>query len=315
MDRNPTSGTREPPQEEAHDEHPPIAQSVSSRPKKSGKSNEGSNRTSKKHWQEQLPNWIMALASIVLVVVTAFYTQSAREQVRLTEQALEVTKDSLFESTEQFAATLLEMKEQTVAAQTASDAAEKAAAAANKSAEIAGRQVAAMEEQTNVTMDAMRLDQRAWVGYSGYVLQARKDRTSAWTNREPKAGEQFRVRFLIQNTGKTPAFNVRVMDIVPKLVGIGETPAEPMAWFGTTRSSVHFPHDDGISHNTGVIRLTDQQFSEYSKCGFRELWPVNSGNFGRSAAAGAEGVGEGDRLVSGSGAGSADSEAVWAARG
>ena len=108
------------------------------------------------------------------------------------------------------------------------------------------------------------LDQRAWLGYHQYVVQARGNTTSTWANREPKAGEQFRVRFFIHNVGKTPAFNVRLMIIKPMIIPIGNVPDEPKAWSSGTSRLVLFPNDDGLSHNTRALTMSDQQFSAYS---------------------------------------------------
>ena len=169
----------------------------------------------------------MGAASVVLVIVTSFYTDYAGQQTQLTREGLDLTRDALTKNAEQFSATLAEMEEQTRASQAASNAAREAAVAASRSAESVGKQVVAMKEQTNTAIDAMRLDQRAWLGYHAYIVQARENSTSKWTNREPKAEELFRVRFLIQNVGRTPALNVQLMPIKPILVPVGVIPSEP----------------------------------------------------------------------------------------
>ena len=259
----PTNNNKEDPQ----DKHPPIDDTGSERLKKNKITAEKANRKGNKYSQEQWPGRVMALASLFLVVVTILYTYYAKQQARLTGEGLGVTREALAENTRQFSATLQEMKEQTVAAQIASDAAEKAAAAASISTESASRQVVVMKEQTNAAIDAMRLDQRAWLGYHRYVVQAREGLTSKWEGREPKAGEQFRVRFFIHNVGKTPALNVRPMVIKPMIIPIGVIPNEPEEWpVSSVRSvrSVIFPNDDGLSHNTRPLTMSDQQFSAYS---------------------------------------------------
>ena len=260
MNGNPTNNNKEDPQ----DKLLPVEGTESVQRKKNKPATENVNRTGNKQPQNQWPNWVIAVASLALVVVTGFYTYYARQQTQLTSEGLDATRSTLEKNTSQFSATLEEMKEQTRAAQTASDAADKAAAAAGRSAESAGRQVVAMKEQTNAAMDAMRLDQRAWLGYRRYNVQARESSTSTWTNREPKAGEEFRVRFFIHNAGKTPALNVRPMRIKPKIVPVGDVPKEPEKWsVGSGRSAI-FPNDGSLSHNTRILPMTEQQFSAYS---------------------------------------------------
>ena len=260
MNGNPTNNNKEDPQ----DKRLPVEGTESVQRKKNKPATGNVNRTGNKQSQYQVPNWIMAIASILLVFVTFFYTYYAGQQTQLTSEGLDLTRDALTKNTEQFSSTLGEMQKQTAAAQTASDAARESAAAASRSAASAGKQVVAMKEQTNAAMEAIRLDQRAWLGYHTYVVQARENFTSTWKNREPKEGEQFRVRFLIQNVGKTPAFNVQLMAIEPKIIPIGNIPNEPEKWSGTPKRFVVFPNDDGLSHNTRPLSMTDQQFSAYS---------------------------------------------------
>lgn len=260
MNTKPSSENKE----DTQAKHPPIDNTGAECREKNKITAEKVNRTSNQQSQEKWPNRAMAGASLALVGVTFFYTYYAWDQTRLTREGLEVTRKTLDRNSEQFSDTLREMKEQTAAAQTAATAAEAAAEAASSSADSAGRQIVAMKEQTNAAMNAMRLDQRAWLGYHKYKVQARENSTSAWTDREPKAGEQFRVRFFIHNVGKTPAFNVQPMLIEPKIIPMGNTPKEPENWSGGTRRFVIFPNDDGLSHNTGPLKLSEKQFSVYS---------------------------------------------------
>ncbi len=160
------------------------------------------NRFTSHQYQDKWPNWLIAIATWALVVVTTLYTYLAREQTILTREVL-----------------------------------------------IA-------------TVDEMHLDQRPWLGYLRYVIQAREN-PAAWENREPRAEEEFRIRCYIQNTGKTPAFSVQLMDIVPKLVPIGDSPGEP-EWSSSPPRLVIFPNDESWGHNSGILTLSGQQFSEYS---------------------------------------------------
>ena len=260
MNGNSTNDNKEDPQ----GKHPPIDDAGSERLEKHKITAEKVNRTPKNQRQDHWPNRVMAVAAGLLVILTFFYTYYAREQAQLSSKGLDATIEALAENARQFSDSLQVMKEQTDAAQIASAAAREAAAAASRSAVSAGKQVVAMKEQTNAAMDAIRLDQRAWLGYHKYVVQARENPTSTWNNREPKEGEEFRVRFFIQNVGKTPAFNVRPMVIEPKIVHIGDIPNEPEEWASESGSSVIFPNDDSLSHNTKSLKLSGQQFSAYS---------------------------------------------------
>ena len=160
MNGNPADDNKE----KLQGDFPPTEGSESEHRGKNKITSENVNRTGKKQSQAQWPNWIMAVASILLVLVTFFYTDYARQQTHLTREGLDATRATLNENTKQFSATLEEMKEQTRAAQTASDAAKKAATAASRSAESAGRQIAVMKEQTNAAMDAMRFGPESLVG-------------------------------------------------------------------------------------------------------------------------------------------------------
>ena len=257
--------------EKPQDDLPPTEGSEAEHRGKNKITSENLNRTGNKQSQAQWPNWIMAIASIVLVVVTSLYTDYARQQTHLTREGLDATRDTLNENTRQFFDTLQEMREQTVAAKTAADASKEAASAMTKSAnaterqvEMAAQQMEVMRGQIEDARDALRLDQRAWLGYHQYVVQARANDAATWTNREPKPGEQFRVRFFIHNVGKTPAFKVQPMLIRPTMIPIGDLPDEPEAWVSGPNRSVIFPNDDGRSHNTRALTMSDQQFSEYS---------------------------------------------------
>ena len=108
--------------------------------------------------------------------------------------------------------TLKSINESVKEAGRSADAAEKAAIAATSAAsaterqvEIAGQQMEIAKQQIGDARDALRLDQRAWLGYERYVIQARANNTSGWEEREPRAGEQFSGRFYFQNVGRTPA--------------------------------------------------------------------------------------------------------------
>ena len=124
-------------------------------------------------------------------------------------------------------------------------------------------------EQARLTTDmlaTMRADQRPWVGYHKYIIQARESPTSPWTDRGPKEGEEFKVRFFVRNVGKTPALNVAPLHIfmgvqprslLPTKAEIREEPDIPIKF-------ALFPGDDRKSHNSRIFRLTEEEFSKYS---------------------------------------------------
>lgn len=171
------------------------------------------------------PDWILAITSIILAIATIFYVGEAWEQNELTREALNTSRRSLSMNRNMWST--------------------------SRDAFYAARKTA-------------RLEQRPWVGYYDYGIQARENTADRWEYREPKMGEQFRVRFFVQNVGKTPALNVQLMSIVPRLVPVGTLPKIPDKWSSSPNRIVLFPKDEGLSHNTKWLVLTDEQFLEYS---------------------------------------------------
>ena len=276
MNEKPTNGYKEDPQEKL----PPIDETVSDRPKINKISTEKLNHTSSKDCQERWPNWIMACASILLVLVTVFYTYYAKQQIHLTREGLDATRDALAENTRQFDATLQEIKEQTVAAQIAAAASEESSRATTAVANETKRQVAIAHEQMEIAKqqiadarDALRLDQRAWLGYEHYVIEARENDALEWKKREPRAGDLLRGRLYFQNIGKTPARNVRFMNAPPIWIRAGEISSEPKEeeWSVADGIVVVFPNDDGLSQNTSPLPVPNQIFSAYSN-GTRQVF-------------------------------------------
>ena len=205
------------------------------------------------------PNNLLVCLNI-MIAAGIFY------QAYFIGQSNKLTRQALSENATQFNSILQEIKEQTVAAQTAAAAAQAAATAASRSAEAAGRQVSATEEQTNTAIEALRLDQRAWLGYERYVIQARANDAPEWKEREPRAGDLLRGRLYIHNVGKTPARNVRFMSTPPIWIRAGESPSEPKEeeWSVADGTFVVFPNDDGLSQSTRPLPVPDQIFSAYS---------------------------------------------------
>ena len=71
-------------------------------------------------------------------------------------------------------------------------------------------QLTLSREQFTATRDALRLEQRAWLGYAGFTLQSKKNTTAdPWENREiSDSGDIARFRVSVVNSGRTPALNV-----------------------------------------------------------------------------------------------------------
>ena len=129
---------------------------------------------------------------------------------------------------------------------------------------ISGEALAVTRKTLDAARENMRLEQRPWLGYYGYGIQARENSTAMWEYREPKIGEEFRIRCSIQNTGKTPALNISMMPIILELVPIGGSAKSPEWSGGQPGQGVLFPNAKDFSHDGGAALLTDQQFLEYS---------------------------------------------------
>ena len=82
-----------------------------------------------------------------------------------------------------------------------------------------------LEEQLQDTRVARQLEQRPWVAYSDYQWEVEEN--NEWTPTDRlRAGERFRVRLSVSNTGGTPAVNVRYTDLGDGKV-IDPPPATP----------------------------------------------------------------------------------------
>ena len=215
----------------------------------------GANQSKGIVWLIQRINWVSS-SSILIAAITACFLWYSNQ----------LTRQSLTENASQFRGTLQEMREQTAAAQDAAGAARDSATAASKSAEAASRQVAAAQEQIDVDIDALRLDQRPWLGYRRHAIESKANDTSKWEERDPQSGEHFRVRLFVQNVGKTPALNVRLMRTQPVLIREGARPNEPKKeqWQMVPGKYVVFPNDRRLSHVTSTIRMPSNAFSTYS---------------------------------------------------
>ena len=190
----------------------------------------------------------LVVVTAILAIVTGLYTYYAWKQVRYAEKQVEFTRDALKANRTQFANTLGEMRKQTQIA------------ASN--AELATRQISLIEDQTRSNLEALRMEQRAWLGYTSYAVQSRAAATSEWDDRPPKQGEVFRVKFGLHNAGMTPAIKVRPMEMQPLMVLKGHVPNAPTRWDPSSIQHTVFPGDKGLSHNA-AFSMEDLPFSLY----------------------------------------------------
>ena len=104
--------------------------------------------------------------------------------------------------------------------------------------------------------DAVRLEQRAWLGYRKITLAARRGTDGSWEDREPMQGDYARIRLFVGNTGKTPATNVRFSHQTPMLLRDGAELEPPEAaeseWETSDRENIVVPGTEG--------RFQDVQF-------------------------------------------------------
>lgn len=131
----------------------------------------------------------------------------------------------------------------------------------------AKKQVELTRQTLNNTIDAMRLEQRPWLGYSGFAIYARKNSTTAWEKREPKQGEEIRVRLSIKNVGKTPALNISLMSVTPEVISFGSEDTINVLDDAADEAKEHntiFPESEKFGHYIRPYRLTAQEFLEYS---------------------------------------------------
>ena len=131
------------------------------------------------------------------------------------------------------------------------------------SLEVTRESLEVTRESFEVSRDAFLLDRRPWVGYYGYRIQARKHSTARWEDREPRIGEEFRIRCSIHNTGKTPALNLFMFPIVVRLDSVGDF-TDAHKWSGGQEGrGILFPNAEDFSHSGEAVFLTDEEFSDY----------------------------------------------------
>lgn len=156
--------------------------------------------------------------------------------------------------------------------------------ALNDGAAQANRGLDAAQEQGKLALDAaaglargqiaaqraaLDLDQRPWLGIVGYVIQSRANAEADWTSREPERNDQFRIRFQVNNSGKTPAVGVW-NEVTPlRIVGNAVPVPAPPEWSevkGDRAGTVVFPGDSGRFQDTAPFRaFTENEFSAYTK--------------------------------------------------
>lgn len=124
------------------------------------------------------PIWIQAASAIFIVIVTAFYTYYARQQVIETRKAVEIANKSFEASEGSMKSTLTEMRAQ-------SEAMKMAAKAANSQATISKNAFEAANSQ-------YQLPNRPFVFISGW-------------GEFQKLKEMQTIRMILENVGKLPA--------------------------------------------------------------------------------------------------------------
>jgi hypothetical protein len=123
--------------------------------------------------------------------------------------------------------------------------------AAQKSAAASEGQVEVTKKSIQATVDAFRLDQRAWMGISNVALSVLK------------VGEPLRVDADIVNTGKTPAFSVRI-DKTGIQTNYGPLDVDQFIASGKLSKPIQ-PPSTGVSGPNSSIKIpfhTDQPMTE-----------------------------------------------------
>lgn len=116
------------------------------------------------------------------------------------------------------------------------------------------------------SLESFRIDQRPWLGITGYAIWAQTPKTIGWKQREPVVGDEFRFRFTLTNTGKSPALRVwtEVGQPMFGFVPDGQLPPEPK-WSGVRNraGSAIYPNDDGRYIESQSFPLNEKIASNY----------------------------------------------------
>lgn len=156
------------------------------------------------------PEWIQAIAAVLIVFITGFYTYYASVQAENMEKATKAANDSakaatsaadtakktLGYSIESSKNILDEMKNQSTAMQEAANAADVQTKISNRAVKVAEDTLTQSKKTLDFQINTSRLDQRAWLGIGSFrVVKFEK-------------GKPFEAEIEIINSGKTPGLHV-----------------------------------------------------------------------------------------------------------
>ena len=133
--------------------------------------------------------------------------------------------------------------------------------------ETSRQQMSLMVRQIEDARDALRLEQRPWLGYVGFTLEARADSDEPWGERVPREGDEVRVRMRILNTGRTPAILIPLNSANPRLAPVDTIAPPPPEWRPVSETQgrvVVLPGVEGRRQYTRPFRLSEEQFRRYS---------------------------------------------------
>ena len=134
--------------------------------------------------------------------------------------------------------------------------------------ETSRQQMSLMVRQIEDARDALRLEQRPWLGYVGFTLEARAGSDEPWVERILREGDEVRIRMRILNTGRTPAILIPVNSANPTLAPVDTIAPPPTEWRPMSETQgrvVVLPGVDGRRQYTRPFRLSGEQFRRYSK--------------------------------------------------
>ena len=171
-------------------------------------------------------------------------------------------------------ATLRSINESVVEAGRSAAAAEGALEAARDGIEAQNSLIESSQRQMDLTLqqiedarNALWLEQRPWLGYVGYALEARANDDEPWVEQDLREGDQVRVRMRIENSGRTPAILIPVNSDSVRVLPVGSTAPPPREWRRMSAAQagvVVLPGVEGQRHYTRPFRLSRAQFEGYS---------------------------------------------------
>ena len=129
---------------------------------------------------------------------------------------------------------------------------------ANAAASAQSEQLKLSREQFAAARDALWLDQRPWLAIS---------RTEAVPN-EIQLGRAATFRFHVFNSGKTPAFNVRLLGSRVELQSNTRSFSEPSTWVPTRRAATSVFPNSTVYYNIDIPPIFSERFELYTRRAF-----------------------------------------------